>query len=153
MQKPKWVSFCGWAVIGCLAFTLGACVVDYRYRPGPYPVPTALAVMGAVVAVPGFILWLFGSLFYRLRMGAAKLQAAALLEATQKAGLPPLAPMLAAPRKGPAPSGAVLCGQCNSRPAEVRCVEHPALLFCQDCWPEHVRLHRMTAAPSADARR
>lgn len=136
MKKSAWVSFCGWAVVALGATELGIMAVDYRYRPGPYPLPPMLWGFLFLLCFPLAILWFLGTVIHRIRWSGAKMSAQAWVEAQAQAGIrPPSTPVtsLAAPS---AIGGDKLCGMCRRRDAVVQCVAHRVLL-CGDCWSQH----------------
>jgi hypothetical protein len=132
MKKSLWVSFCGWAVVGCFGFLVGAFVVFIRYRPGPYPIPPVLWSLAFLLSFPFFILWALGSIVHRVRVGTAKMHAAAMIEAQTKAGVSPLAALSALKRPPLVGAAGGQCALCVVRPAVVRRVAD-GMLLCSVC--------------------
>jgi hypothetical protein len=111
-------------------------VIDYPYRPGPYPIPAALAPLAAVGCFPSFIVWALGSIWHHFRVGGARMQAEALVEAQQRASLVPLGAVASGAYRATVPAGVLVCGVCCGAPATVRCIGHGVLL-CRTCWYAH----------------
>ena len=138
MNKSPWVSFCGWFFVGLIIFLVGTLAIDYRYRPGPYPIPAALQALALLGCFPSFGLWALGTVVHRFRMGAARMHAHALVEAQQKAGLGPLAQVLPGGKRAAVPAQVNGCEVCHQAAGLVRCLSHGTLL-CSGCWDAHHR--------------
>jgi hypothetical protein len=132
MNKPHWISFCGWAALACVGVLVGGGIINAGHRPGVYPVPASVAGIALLSIFPLLGLWALGSIVYRLQRGSAKLHAAALVEAQQRAGVNPLASLSALKRPPLVGAAGGQCALCVVRPAVVRRVSDGVLL-CSVC--------------------
>jgi hypothetical protein len=76
VNKPKWVSFCGWVFIACLGVAMGLplfLVLSHARATG-----AILSGYLILISVPMAVLWALGSLVHKLRVQRARLQSEAL---------------------------------------------------------------------------
>lgn len=90
LNKPKWVSFCGWTVVACLGFGLAVPLCNVLAH-SPHP-SSAVAGLAILFSVPCLMLWTLGTLVHRFRARGAELHAAAMMQAARGQGAPPARP-------------------------------------------------------------
>src|SRR5215471_296115 len=86
MNKPRWISFCGWMALAALGVLVANILVNYGEKASPYHGRAAVGGIALMAFVPLLVLWMFGSVVHRFQVGAAKIKAAAMVDAQRKAG-------------------------------------------------------------------
>jgi hypothetical protein len=153
VKKSLWVSFCGWAFLGCWSFVVGAVLVDSMPHRNPFLIPPVIVGVGIWLSFPCLIMWALGSIVHRLRVGSAKMSAAAIVEAQRKAGVLPVPRMPAAPKLSPVIGPYPVCTICAAAAAVVRCVACNMEL-CMSCFESHkLTSHGAPGAAGAGASR
>jgi hypothetical protein len=81
LNKPKWVSFCGWTFVACLGFGLAVPLCNVLAH-APHP-SSWVAGLATLFSVPCLLLWILGTLVHRTRARGAELHAAAMMQAAR----------------------------------------------------------------------
>ena len=76
MNKPAWVSFCGWLFWACIG--IGSALPLFLAFTHARPPVLFLAGILVVIAWPCLLLWVIGSIVHKSRVHQAGLQAAAM---------------------------------------------------------------------------
>jgi len=103
VKKSGLISLCGWACIVLVGFMVGSLAIYYGYRPGPYPIPRAVAALALLGCLFFFAVWALGSIVHRVR---ARMRA----EAQRKAGLGALTAVATGGKRATVPAGGLACG-------------------------------------------